>query len=270
MKKSKTRVTVRENRRIAEGVFSMELQYPEDALPEEVRPGQFIGVYLPDRSLLLPRPISICKWDAGSGRMRLVFRIAGQGTRLLTGMGPGVQLDTIGILGNGYDLSKLEKKHVLLMGGGIGAPPLLELAAALSGRIIAGGSGSVTAVLGYRSADLFLTDDFEKYSHVLIATEDGSCGVRGNVVDAVHAESLTADVICACGPMPMLKAVARLAGEMGIPAFVSLEERMACGVGACLGCVTKTVRIDPHSHVHNARICTEGPVFAADEIDWEG
>ena len=266
MKKSKAKVIVTENCRIAEGVFSMTLQYPENTCPQEVRPGQFIGIYLPDRSLLLPRPISICRWEACQRLLRVVFRTAGQGTRLLADMAPGQELDTIGILGNGYDLSCLEGKRVLVMGGGIGAPPLLQLAAELSERTHQTGSGSVTAVLGYRTNDLFLADEFERFGQVVIATEDGSAGIRGNVIDAVNSSGLTADVICACGPMPMLKAVARMAREAGILAYVSLEERMACGIGACLACVCNTPEKDAHSNVNNKRICKDGPVFDAREV----
>ena len=109
-------------------------------------------------------------------------------------------------------------------------------------------------------------------SRILIATDDGTAGFHGNAVDAVRTameknERLRFDVICACGPLPMLRAVKKLARDLSVPAFLSLEERMACGVGACLGCVVKTVKTDPHSHVKNARICTEGPVFLAEDVD---
>ena len=125
----------------------------------------------------------------------------------------------------------------------------------------------MTAVMGYRSSDLFLTGELLEYSDLMIATEDGSVGTKGNVLDAVRENGVRADVVCACGPMPMLRAVKKFAREQGIPAYISLEERMACGVGACLGCVTKTTHEDSHSHVRNARICTEGPVFDAEEVE---
>jgi dihydroorotate dehydrogenase electron transfer subunit len=168
----------------------------------------------------------------------------------------------LGILGNGYDLEALKGKRVLLLGGGIGVPPMLELAAALHDCE----NTEVTAVMGYRDNQLFLADEIGQYAKLLIATEDGSAGVRGNVLDAVRAASVDADVLCACGPLPMLRAVRAYAREKGIRAFISLEERMACGNGVCLGCVTKTVNVDEHSHVRNARICTEGPVFDAEEV----
>ena len=112
-------------------------------------------------------------------------------------------------------------------------------------------------------SDLCETRSYDIYA----ATEDGSAGTKGNVLDAVRENGIEADVICACGPLPMLRAISRFAAEKGIPAFLSLEERMACGVGVCLGCVTKTKKIDSHSKVNNARVCVEGPVFSADEVD---
>ena len=172
-------------------------------------------------------------------------------------------MDMLGILGNGYDLTKLAGRKVLLLGGGIGIPPMVELAAALSQMP----GTEVTAAMGYRNSDLFLTEELEGFGKLLIATEDGSAGTKGNVLDAVRENAVKADAICACGPMPMLRAVKKFAKEQGIPAYISLEERMACGVGACLGCVTKTAKVDAHSHVRNARICTEGPVFDAEEVE---
>ena len=113
-----------------------------------------------------------------------------------------------------------------------------------------------------------LHDDFLPHCNVYIATEDGSVGVKGNVLDALRASTaIKPDVIMACGPMPMLRAIKKYAEENDIIAYISLEERMACGIGACLGCVCKTVKKDDHSHVNNTRICTEGPVFDAREVD---
>lgn len=261
--KKKTTMTVTDIRCLAEGIYSMKLQYPEWDMPEEVRPGQFAGLYPNDPSMLLPRPISICKWDPDRGELRFVFRTAGAGTASLAAQKAGDRVDMLGVLGNGYDLDKLAGRKVLLLGGGIGIPPMVELAAALSGLP----GTEVTAAMGYRDSNLFLTKELEEYSRLLIATEDGSVGTKGNVLDAVRENGVEADAVCACGPMPMLRAVKKYAQEKGIPAYISLEERMACGVGACLGCVTKTTRIDDHSHVRNARICTEGPVFDAEEVE---
>jgi len=114
---------------------------------------------------------------------------------------------------------------------------------------------------------MFLKEDLEQNGTVYVATEDGSFGTKGNVMNAIAENGLTADVIFACGPMPMLRAIKKYAEEQNIPAYISLEEHMACGVGACLGCVVKTKEKDHHSHVNNARICTDGPVFEAREVD---
>ena len=261
--KKKTTMTVTDIENISEGICSMTLQYPDGEEPEEVRPGQFAGLYPNDPSKLLPRPISICRWDRDRAELRFVFRTAGPGTASLAAQKIGDQVDMLGVLGNGYDLSKLAGRKVLLLGGGIGIPPMVELAAALSALP----GTEVTAAMGYRNSDLFLTQELESYGKLLIATEDGSVGTKGNVLDAVSENAVEADAVCACGPMPMLRAVKKYAQERGIPAYISLEERMACGVGACLGCVTKTSKVDGHSHVRNARICTEGPVFDAEEVE---
>lgn len=144
------------------------------------------------------------------------------------------------------------------MGGGIGVPPILELARRLEAE--------KQIVVGYRDGNLFLKEDLQKYGTLHIATEDGSAGTKGNVMDAIRENGLEAEVIFACGPMPMLRAIKAYAAEWDIPAYISLEEHMACGVGACLGCVVKTKEVHHHSHVPNARICTDGPVFEAKEV----
>lgn len=261
--KKKTGMIVTDIRFLAEGICSMTLRYPDGEAPAEVKPGQFAGLYPNDASMLLPRPISICRWDPARGELRFVFRTAGAGTRSLAAERAGGTVDMLGLLGNGYDLSKLAGRRVLLIGGGIGVPPMLELAAALSKEP----GTEVTAVMGYRNGDLFLAQEMGEYARLIVATEDGSAGTKGTVLDAVRENGVTADVVCACGPMPMLRAVKKFAHKEGIPAYLSLEERMACGVGACLGCVTKTRETDSHSHVRNARICTEGPVFDAEEVE---
>ena len=122
-------------------------------------------------------------------------------------------------------------------------------------------------VLGYRSKDTFLDDELKVYGNVTIATDDGSLGTHGTVIDAIKACNVTGDVIYACGPTPMLRAIKAYAEENNIEAYVSLEEKMACGVGACLACVCKTTAVDDHSKVNNARVCKDGPVFNAKEVE---
>ena len=263
--KKKTTMTVLDSHMLTQDIWSLELAYAPEDIPEEVRPGQFAGLYPAGGDMLLMRPISICRWDSSRGALRFVYRAGGKGTRSFTLLKSGDRIDMLGILGNGYDLEALRGRHVVLLGGGIGVPPMLELAAALNSTADAG--TRVTAVMGYRNKDLFLKEEMEAYAKVYIATEDGSAGTRGNVLDAVRENGIQADALCACGPLPMLRAIKRYAAENTIPAFLSLEERMACGVGVCLGCVAKTTRTDEHSKVHNARVCVEGPVFSADDVD---
>lgn len=257
--KKKENVRVLSTARLAEDVYEMWL---ETDMAKERAAGRFIAVYPKSRATLLPRPISICERDAERGALRIVYRVAGEGTREFSSWQKGDNAEILGVLGNGYPLEEAEGKTVLLMGGGIGIPPLLELAKELKDL-----NCERKIVLGYRDRNLFLKDDLTKFGEVFVATEDGSVGTRGNVLDIVENSGINADLIFSCGPLPMLRAVKKYAGEKRIPAWISLEERMACGVGACLGCVCKTVKVDAHSHVHNARICTDGPVFLAEDVD---
>lgn len=254
--KKKVIATVVSQQDLGGNIFDMWLQ---TELAQDAVPGQFIAVYPKNQATLLPRPISICEVDKEGDKLRIVYRIAGAGTTEFSAYQAGDKVAILGVLGNGFPLEEAAGKRVFLMGGGIGIPPMLELSKNLS--------GDVTAILGYRNQDLFLKEDFDVHCKVMVATEDGSVGTKGNVLDCVRENGLEADVIMACGPMPMLKAIKQYAKEHGIKAYISLEERMACGVGACLGCVAKTKEIDHHSHVHNARICTDGPVFDAEDVE---
>lgn len=239
---------------IARDIFDMTISFPEGA--KMAVPGQFMSLYCNEGARLLPRPISICGIDPEAGTIRMIYRIAGEGTREFSKMKPGDTLEVMGPLGNGFH--KKEKRAVIV-GGGIGIPPMLELAKQLPGE--------KTIVLGYRDdKNLFLKEEFEKLGTVRIATDDGSLGVRGTVIDAIREYAVKGEIIYACGPMPMLKALAEYAGEHDMEAQISLEERMACGIGACLGCICKSVTIDPHTNVNNKRICKEGPVFDAKEV----
>ena len=237
---------------IGTDIYDMVLSFPKGA--KEARPGQFIAMYCEDGTKLLPRPISICGIDAEAGTLRVVYRIAGEGTRLFSQMKAGDSLEVMGPLGNGFTI---KDKKAIIVGGGIGIPPMLELAKQLDCE--------KTVVLGYRD-ELFLKEEFEACADVAVATEDGSTGTKGTVIDAIEAAQVSGEIIYACGPMPMLKALAEYADAHGMEAQISLEERMACGIGACLGCICKTKEKDHHTNVNNTRICKDGPVFDAKEV----
>ncbi len=238
---------------IAADVYSLWIQ--TEQIARSAKPGQFLALYTKDSARLLPRPISIC--ERRETALRMVYRTVGAGTKEFSRLGKGDFIDVMGPLGNGYTLFR---KKAIVIGGGIGIPPMLELAKKLDA------SCDTDIVLGYKD-ELFLHKEFEQYGRVSVATEDGSFGIKGNVLDVIQQKNIAGEVIYACGPMPMLRAVKRYAEDNGIQCYISLEERMACGIGACLGCVCKTKERDEHSKVHNQRICKEGPVFYAQDID---
>ena len=224
-------------------------------MAEQSRPGQFVHIYVPGKTLR--RPISICGIDRERGILRLVFQIRGEGTEQLSKMEQGDAYDLLGPLGNGFSLGS-EAGHTVFVGGGIGVPPLLEAAKECA--------GNVTAVLGFRDKNaVILEEDFKKICGVQIATDDGSYGHHGLVTELLAP--LNAGAIYACGPTPMLKAVVKFAQEKNIPCQVSLEERMACGIGACLGCACKLRRDGKEFYGH---VCKDGPVFDSREVVWEG
>ena len=251
-------VTVVSQEQLADGIFSMWIQ---TEAAKTARPGQFISMYTNDGSKLLPRPISICEIDTETSKLRVVYRVTAEktGTEQFSKMKAGDTLPIIGPLGNGFPLEAGKGKRAFLIGGGIGVPPILELAKQLDCE--------KQIIMGYRDADTFLKEQFEENGTVYISTEDGSVGTKGNVMDAIRENGLEADIIYACGPTPMLRAIKQYAEEQGIECYISLEERMACGIGACLGCVCQSKEVDDHSHVHNKRVCKDGPVFLATEVE---
>ncbi len=247
-------VNIISQKKIAEGIYDMWLHTEEIAA--HAKAGQFVSVYCNDGTKLLPRPISICEINKAEKAIRLVYRVAGGGTAEFSRMKEGETLRILGPLGNGFPLGE---KSAFLIGGGIGIPPMLELAKELQCE--------KQIVVGYRNDELFLADELKNYGEVTVATEDGSVGTKGNVLDAIRANGLKADVIYACGPTPMLRALKQYAAENNIECWISMEERMACGIGACLACVCKSKEKDHHTNVNNKRICKEGPVFRAEEVE---
>ena len=256
--KTKENLTVVSQEEIGKDIFSLWLQ--TDQMAQYARPGQFLSLYTGNAGKLLPRPISICEIDKETSRIRLVYRVTGKntGTEAFSKMQPEDKIEALGPLGNGFPLEEAEGKKVFLIGGGIGIPPILETAKQLNAQ--------KTAVLGYRD-ELYLNEEFAKYADVYVATEDGSSGTKGNVLNAIQEKALEADVIFACGPTPMLRALKEYAAANHITCWISMEERMACGIGACLACVCKSKDIDAHSQVHNKRVCKDGPVFLSTEVE---
>ena len=236
---------ITENIRVAENVYKMVLEDPE---LEEMKPGQFVNIRLD--GLYLRRPISV--FDREEDAITLIYRTVGEGTRRLSRMKAGETLDVLTGLGNGYDLTRAGDRP-LLLGGGAGVPPLYWLA-----RVLREQGKRVTAVLGFNSAeDVFAEEDFRKLGcETTVTTADGSHGVRGFVTDAMPEEY---SYFYACGPEPMMRAVDRRAKTDG---EFSLEERMGCGFGACMGCSCRT-------RDGMKRICREGPVLRRGEILWE-
>lgn len=221
------------------------------------KPGQFVHVKCGDANLLR-RPISICNWSVERDLIRMVFEDRGEGTHWLAQRKVGDTLDILGPLGHGFTMEP--DGRYLLVGGGIGVPPML-------GCAMHGGHDNVS-ILGFRSqTNAMLLEDFSKVcSNVRLATDDGSLGHHG-FVDALVRQELEKDnsftAVLACGPKPMLRNVARVAEEFGIPCQVSMEERMGCGIGACLVCACKT------KDGHQKHACKDGPVFDSKEVDWE-
>lgn len=259
MTKKRENAIVLSQERIAQDICSM---WMKTGAALEAKPGQFISMYTNDGSKLLPRPISICEINREESSLRVVYRVTGKntGTEEFSRMKAGDTIPVIGPLGNGFPLEKAAGKRAFLMGGGIGVPPILELAKQMD-------CGVKQIIVGYRDSEIFLRDEFEQNGEVYISTEDGSVGTKGNVMDAIRENGLEADIIYACGPTPMLRAIKAYAEEKGIECWLSLEERMACGIGACLACVCQTKEKDHHSNVNNKRICKDGPVFLSTEVE---
>lgn len=250
----KVTATVVSQEQLGSDIYSMVLKV--GTIAKEAKSGQFVSLYSKDGAKLLPRPISLCEINKEQETIRLVYRVVGGGTKEFSQLMQGDTIDVMGPLGNGFTL---KQEKAILIGGGIGIPPMLELAKALDCE--------KSVVLGFRD-EIFLADEFEPYGQVYIASEDGMHGVKGNVLDAIKKYDITGSVIYACGPTPMLRAIKEYALANGICAQLSLEEKMACGIGACLACVCKSKEKDSHTNVNNKRICKDGPVFLAEEVEF--
>ena len=235
---------------IAPAIFELLLQ---GEMVEAMKAGQFLHLRVPDDAHLLRRPISISSIDKANEQCRLIYRIEGSGTTIFSTLKTGDSLDVMGPQGNGFDLSDLEQhSRVLLVGGGIGVPPLFEVAKQLHERGV-----DVTTVLGFATKDAaILEDELSQYSKVFVTTDDGSYGIKGNVSVVIKKFDNEFDAIYSCGAPGMMKYINQTFSDHP-RAYLSLESRMACGMGACYACVLKV----PDSETVSQRVCEDGPVF---------
>ena len=240
------------NEQIADGVFDMRVK--NDELAPLAKCGQFAHVYVPSKTLR--RPISVC--DSENGVLRLVYQVKGEGTKIMSEMKKGESVDILAPLGNGF---KIEKgKRYCLIFFFFWVTTLIYTAKQCENPLV---------ITGFRNKDLIiLQDDFKKAgAELVLTTDDGSAGIHGFVTDVLKEKISEVDEVCACGPTPMLKAIADVCKEAGKPCQISLEERMACGMGACLVCAVKVRKNGEEIMQH---VCKNGPVFNAEEVVFNG
>lgn len=247
---------VAENTEIGVGVYLMVLEAP--GIAEEAVCGQFLHISCGE-ARLLRRPISICTWI--DGLIRIVYQVKGDGTKWLSERRIGDTLEVMGPLGHGFDIPALGEKPVFV-GGGIGVPPMLGCAQTAKRN-----GTTPSAILGFRTKNaVILENDFKECCESFVTTDDGSYSRKGVVTDVLEELSGRITGVAACGPRIMLKGVATLAKKIGLPCEISLEERMGCGVGACLVCACALKGEDGEPHY--GRVCRDGPVFNAEEVEW--
>ena len=235
---------------IAPAIFELVL---EGEMVEAMKAGQFLHLRVPDDAHLLRRPISISSIDKVTKQCKLIYRVEGSGTAIFSRLKADDFLDVMGPQGNGFDLSELDDYcKVLLVGGGIGVPPLLEVAKQLHER-----GAEITTVLGFATKDaVILEDELSRFSQVFVTTDDGSYGIKGNVSVVIKEFDTEFDAIYSCGAPGMMKYINQTFYDHP-RAYLSLESRMACGMGACYACVLKV----PDSDTVSQRVCEDGPVF---------
>jgi len=246
------------NRKIAPDIFELAIHAPRIA--SSCTAGQFVMVYLDKREILLPRPISVCRCERED--IYLVYKVMGDGTKHISTLTPGTFLRITGPLGKGFTIKRRLKK-VALIGGGIGVPPMVMLYKTLK-------DVQADIYLGFKEESI-LTEHFEGAAGLYIATETGQEGMQGNVLDLLNYKSQHYDEMYACGPKPMLAAISQYVKNKAIPLQISLEERMACGIGTCMGCVISGTHGRAASEVNGQppdymKICCEGPVFYSDKV----
>ncbi len=237
--------TITKNIKIANDIM---LMYLSGDTSDITKPGQFVNIKI--ESQFLRRPISVC--DYTKDTLTLIYKIVGVGTQVMSEYQPGTKLDILTGLGNGYNVD-LCGNRPLLIGGGVGVPPMYNLC-----KVLVNMGKTPTVILGFNSkADVFFEDEFKTLgAKVIVATADGSYGTKGFVTDAI--QDIDYDYFFTCGPEPMFKAIEKAVKTSGQYSF---EERMGCGFGACMGCSCKT-------KYGNKRICKDGPVLVREEIIW--
>ncbi|MBE7088438.1 MAG: dihydroorotate dehydrogenase electron transfer subunit [Clostridiales bacterium] len=247
--------TVKQNKLIAENIYAMTLTLPESV--GEIRGGQFLNLSVGDKVHLLKRPLGICKVEGDD--ITVCYQLKGEGTNILSQKVQGDKLAVLLPLGNGFILPE-SVKNVAVIGGGVGVFPLISVIREHLGKV------NFHSYIGFRNKQsVCLMEELEKSNTLTVTTDDGSVGVKGNAVSAYFADEnkVKADLIIACGPPIMLKVLKQKLIEAGdnTPCLVSLEERMGCGIGACLVCVCKT------TSGSNTRVCKDGPVFKIGEVE---
>lgn len=256
MKYTQGKYLILNKKSIAREIYSFTVKCPEIA--ETASAGQF--VHIRTGNFTLRRPVSICGIDKKNGTLRIVFEVRGQGTAEISRLNEGDVIDMLAPLGHGFTLNH-DYKKIILIGGGIGTPPMLPLAETYG--------KNATVITGFRSADaVILQEDFRKTgAETILCTDDGSLGIHGFVTQPFSEIVANGDIdaVYACGPMPMLRGIAGICKENNIFCEISLEERMACGIGACLGCACRTIKNDEEYFAH---VCKDGPVFNAEEVLW--
>jgi dihydroorotate dehydrogenase electron transfer subunit len=246
-----------ENKEISANIFDMRLKCPSIASAAQI--GQFITLYPASEKNLMPRPFSVCEANKKSGALRIVYEVKGAGTKLFSKLAPRETVKASGPMGNGYKIK--QKDNIAIIGGGLGIPPLLWLTKSIVEQNV---NSSLDVFLGYKDK-VFLSEEFIKIKSgyndvsVYVASESGAAPFRGNVVERAKSLGKKYDAIYSCGPKPALKAVVEYAKSMGAPSYISLEEKMACGFGACYGCAVK-IKSENQESVYK-RVCKDGPVF---------
>jgi len=256
------RETITNVEKAAENIYRMTVA--SEYVSANAVPGQFVNIKCCEGTqALLRRPVSICSVDREKGEFDIFFQVKGSGTEILAGKKIGDSLDILGPLGRGFDLN-ISYRRIAVVGGGIGIFPLLFLLDKSKAIV-------KRSYLGFRSSEnIMLLDEFRKRSSSLeTATEDGSCGIKGFVTDILERDILPGefDMIYACGPNPMLRTVAAIAGEYRVRCQISMEQRMGCGFGACLACACK-VTTDGGGWQY-VRVCKDGPVFDSEDVIFE-